>query len=78
MSDQEKLGLHYKALEDFPAAMTPDQVAAALGISRRTVDRLLDENKIEFFSIGAEGNQRQAKRVSKAALIEYMSKGLQA
>lgn len=72
MSDQDKQALLFKSLEQYPASMNPDQVAEALGISRKTVDRLLDGGKIEFFTVATDETQtRPAKRVTKAALIEY-------
>jgi excisionase family DNA binding protein len=73
MSYQDKLRLLYQSLEKYPASLDPDQVAEALGISRRTVDRLLDAGKIEFFVID-ETKERKDKRVTKAALVEFMQR----
>lgn len=75
MSYQDKLRLLYLALEKYPASLNPNQVAEALGISRTTVKKLLDSEtpKIDFFVID-ENSSSPDKRVTKAALIEYMER----
>lgn len=60
-----------KQLEAYPVALDPDQVAEILGITRRTVDKLLNEGKLPYFAVNPEA-ARQLKRVTKADLIGYM------
>jgi excisionase family DNA binding protein len=60
-----------KVMEGYPVALDPDQVAAILGITRRTVDKLLDEGKIQHFVINP-GSERKLKRVTKVDLVDYM------
>lgn len=73
MSDQDKLGLLYKSLEQYPASLDPSQVAEALGVSKRTVERLMDAGKIAYFVINEDAVLRE-KRVTKASLIDFMLK----
>lgn len=70
----DKVELIMNSLDKYPASLNPDQVAEALGVSRRTVDRLLGEgreSKMEYFVIDENAKQLQ-KRVTKPALIAYI------
>lgn len=58
-------------MASYPVALDPDQVAEILGITRRTVDKLLDENRLTYFVINPEAERKQ-KRVTKADLVAYM------
>lgn len=60
-----------KFMAAYPVALDPDQVAEILGITRRTVDKLLDEHRIEHFVINPDAERKQ-KRVTKAVLVGYM------
>jgi len=74
MAQEDQLAMLEAQLEKYPAiGLDPDQVAEALGITRRYVDMLLDEGKIEYFVLDPEKKYKQ-KRVTKAALISYITK----
>ena len=64
----------YKAvLKEYPDIMTVDEVSKALGVSDKTVYRLLRENKIEHIVMGRK------YRIPKAHLFSYLrlySKGI--
>lgn len=60
-----------KFITGYPVSLDPDQVAEILGITRRTVDKLLDEQRIKYFVINPE-SERKLKRVTKADLVSYM------
>lgn len=64
-------------LAKYPAVgLDPEQVAEALGISRRYVDKLLDDGTIEHFVLDPTKTYKQ-KRVTKAALIAFIEKNTQ-
>jgi hypothetical protein len=71
MGTEEKVTMLERQLERYPASMDPSQVAESLGVSRKTVDKLLDEGRIECFILDPEADRKQ-KRVSKAVLIAFM------
>lgn len=60
-----------RALEKYPPALDPEQVAEVLGVTRRYVDNLLREGKLDHFVLDPT-KQRLEKRVNKAALIAFM------
>jgi len=73
MAKEDQLAMLEAQLEKYPAiGLDPNQVAEALGVSRRYVDMLLDEGKIEYFVLDTEKKLKQ-KRVTKAALIIYIT-----
>lgn len=65
-----------KLLESYPLALDPDQVAEILGITRRTVDKLLADGKIRHFAIDPEAERKQ-KRVAQYDLIAYITANIQ-
>lgn len=65
-----------KLLDGYPLALDPDQVAEILGITRRTVDKLLHDGKIKYFAIDPEAERKQ-KRVAQCDLIAYMTANIQ-
>lgn len=86
MTTNEKWTLLQMQLADkYPVAMTPEQVAEALAVSRRYVDKLFDrtdavrarggdpeqEGCLVYFVLDSE-KERQEKRVNQASLITYM------
>lgn len=71
MTQSDRKNTLEKQLEGYPVALDPDQVAEVLGITRRTVDKLLNEEKLPYFAIDPEA-ARQQKRVTKGDLIDYM------
>lgn len=75
MSDQDRQALLYKSLEQFPPALNTDQVAQALGVQRRTAERLLEGEaetaRIKYFLLD-DTKSRGQKRVTKATLVEFM------
>lgn len=74
MTAEDKATHLKKQLDRYPeVGLNPDQVAEALGVGRRYVDMLLDENKIEYFVLDPSKKYKQ-KRVTKAALIAYILK----
>lgn len=58
-------------LEKYPLALNPEEVAAVLGVTRRYVDKLIDDNILEHFVIDPNKQYKQ-KRVLKSKLIDYM------
>lgn len=73
MSHEQKETLLAQQLEKYPASLDPDEVAEALGVSRRTVDRLFTAGKLEYFVLDPTAERKQ-KRVAKAVLIDFMTK----
>lgn len=53
-------------LRDYPDVLTPEQVAEALGISRKSVYRLLRERTIGSKRIGTK------YLISKRCLVDYL------
>ena len=72
MGQAQQQELLEKQLEGYPVALDPGQVAEVLGVSRRYVDQLLTAGKLQHFVLD-ETKQRKEKRVTKAALIAFMS-----
>ena len=57
----------YKAvLKEYPDVMSVEEVSKALGVSDKTVYRLLRENKIEHILMGRK------YRIPKAHLLSYL------
>ena len=72
MSDSQRVALLEKQLEKYDAtALGPEQVAEVLGCTRRYVDKLIAEGKLEAFALDPS-KQRKEWRVTKAALIAFM------
>lgn len=72
MPTKEQRALLESCFEKYPAVgLNPEQVAEALGVTRRYVDQLLDDGKIEYFVLDPEKTYKQ-KRVTKSALIDYI------
>lgn len=71
MGTTETVTMLERQLEKYPASLDPSQVAEALGISRKTADKLIDDGRIEYFVLDPEAARKQ-KRVTKAALIAFM------
>lgn len=77
MTKEDQSALLEAQLDKYPAVgLTPDQVAEALGISRRYVDTLLDAGKLEYFVLDPEKTYKQ-KRVTKATLLAFIQKNTQ-
>lgn len=70
MSDDIKATLE-RELAGYPVSLEPTEVAEILGVSRRYVDKLLDDGKLQHFVLDETKTQKQ-KRVLKAVLIAYM------
>lgn len=63
-----------KQLEKYPAVgLDPTEVAEVLNISRRYVDTLMDEGKLNYFVLDPDMKRKQ-KRVTKDTLIAYILK----
>lgn len=60
-----------KQLEKYPVALEPLHIAEILNVSRRYVDQLIDEGKLEHFVLDPTRQYKQ-KRVLKANLIAFM------
>lgn len=60
-----------RELERYPVSLEPTEVAEILGVSRRTVDNLINDGVIASFVVDDSKVQKQ-KRVLKAVLIAYM------
>lgn len=71
MSTDQKAADIERLLEQYPASLDPSQVAEALGISRKTVDRLLESGRLDYFVLDPNAERKQ-KRVTKAALVAFM------
>lgn len=59
------------SLDKYPPAMTVDQVAEALAVSKRTVSRLLINGTLKYFVIN-EDAEKKDKRITKAELVFFM------
>jgi excisionase family DNA binding protein len=57
------------AADDHDASMTPKQAATKLGISVRTVERLIARGALDSFAVG------RARRITPAAVTEYIAQG---
>ena len=72
MSENQRVALLEKQLEKYDAtALGPEQVAEVLGCTRRYVDKLITEGKLEAFALDPS-KTRKEWRVTKAALIAFM------
>lgn len=77
LTKEERREALEQCFEKYPAVgLDPEQVAEALGVTRRYVDRLLDEGVIEYFVLDPTKTYKQ-KRVTKAALIAYIERNTQ-
>jgi excisionase family DNA binding protein len=73
MTTEDQQKMLEQQLEKYPAlGLDPDQVAEALGVTRRYVDKLLDDGHIKYFVLDPSRQHKQ-KRVTKAALIAYIT-----
>lgn len=52
--------------------LSPQQVADALGISRRTVYELFRTGQVETVDVSVTGRQKPRRRVSRAALERFV------
>ena len=59
--------------KDQAQSLDLETVAQLLNVSRRYVDTLIDERKLQAYSLDTT-KQRQTKRVTKADLIAYILK----
>lgn len=59
--------------KDQAQSLDLETVAQLLNVSRRYVDTLIDERKLQAYSLDIT-KQRQTKRVTKADLIAYILK----
>lgn len=71
MSGEQITSTLERQLKEYPVALDPTQVAEILGISRRYVDQLLSDGKLDYFVID-ETKKQQQKRVLKANLIAFI------
>ena len=58
--------MYKSVLKEYPDVMSVEEVSAALGVSDKTVHRLLHENKIEHIVMGRK------YRIPKAHLFSYL------
>lgn len=71
MTQQERRVELEKFMAKYPVALDPEQVAEILGITRRTVDKLLEEDRLKYFVVNPD-SERKLKRITKADLVAYM------
>lgn len=72
MSEKEQLKALGNDLQNYPAVLTPDQVADILGVSRRTADDYIKAGVIDAFALDPNKDRKQY-RVTKAALMAYLT-----
>lgn len=66
-----KTAILERELEKYPTALDPNQVAEVLGVSRKTVDKLLENGTLDCFTVDPTAERKQ-KRVTKATIIDFM------
>lgn len=64
----ERISIREAAIDP---VLTPDEVAAALKVSRETVRKMLASGKLAWVPVGM-GESRQCRRVRKSTLDEYL------
>ena len=73
MTDNQRRALEAQLSKYEAIGLNPEQVAEVLGVTRRYVDTLLNEGKLEHFVLDPTKQLKQ-KRVTKQALISYIQK----